>query len=146
MNALKEYLESIIDINYQKYDSYELYEFIATFDSVDKNVKLYVGDNNFKIVIDLECPLCNMEVFTEMNTFNEHSVMLKAYHNGSSVIISAFSYYNDIVSDIKDILDEIMSDDYEYIVSLIKVIDKNNKIDKVELFENVLNILNGEEK
>lgn len=146
MNALKEYLESIIDINYQKYDSYELYEFIATFDSVDKNVKLYVGDNNFKIVIDLECPLCNMEVFTEMNTFNEHIVMLKAYHNGSSVIISAFSYYNDIVSDIKDILDEIMSDDYEYIVSLIKVIDKNNKIDKVELFENVLNILNGEEK
>ena len=146
MNALKEYLESIIDINYQKYDSYELYEFIATFDSVDKNVKLYVGDNNFKIVIDLECPLCNMEVFAEMNTFNEHSVMLKAYHNGSSVIISAFSYYNDIVSDIKDILDEIMSDDYEYIVSLIKVIDKNNKIDKVELFENVLNILNGEEK
>ena len=146
MNALKEYLESIIDINYQKYDSYELYEFIATFDSVDKNVKLYVGDNNFKIVIDLECPLCNMEVFTEMNTFNEHSVMLKAYHNGSSVIISAFSYYNDIVSDIKDILDEIMSDDYGYIVSLIKVIDKNNKIDKVELFENVLNILNGEEK
>ena len=146
MNKLKEYLESIIDIKYQKLDGYELYEFIATFDSVDKNIKLFVGENNFKITLELECPLCNLEVFSEMNSFNESSVMFKAYHDGNNVVISSFSYYDDIVENIKDILDELMSDDYEMISSLIKVIDKNNKIDKVELLENVIDLLNEGKK
>ena len=142
MNELKIYLENIVDLKYKRLDNCDLYEFTATFGDYDKNIELYVGENNLKFLIELECPICNLDVFTSINLFNNNCELFKACHDGADVLIECVSFYSDIVSNVKDILDELMTDDYEYVIELIKTIDKNNKIDKVELFENVLSILN----
>ena len=142
MDELKEYLEKIVDFKYTKEENYDLFEFEATFEKNKKIIKLYRGNNSFKITFNLECPICNNDVFIAINSFNSNSDSFKAYHNGYDVIIECNSYYSDIVRNVAEVLDELMTDDYEYVVELLNVIDKNNRIDKAELLENVISILN----
>ncbi len=141
-DRLSKYLKSIVDYKYEKFEDYDLFKFEATFDEIKKEIKLYRGNESFKITTAFECPICNNDVFIAINSFNNASESFKAYHNGSDVIIECNSYYSDILMNVIEVLDELMTDDYEYIVELIKVIDKNNKIDKAELLENVISILN----
>ena len=146
IDELIKYLEEIVDVKCSKFANYDVIEFIATFNNIDKNVKLYVGNNSFKFEICLECPICNLEVFSSMNIFNKNCISFNAYHDSLNVMIECVSYYNDLVMNVKEVLDELMTDDYEYVCSLIDVIDKNNRIDKVELFENVISILSEDNK
>ena len=142
---LKEYLDSIIDYEYINKDDYEIIEFIASFNNHDRKVSLYLGKYSIKMSIILECPICNIDIFTVMNLLNQNSDYLKAYHNDDSLYIECQLIYGDILNVTKEILNSLVNSDYEYISLIIDTIDKVNKIDKVELVENVISMLSEDE-
>ena len=138
---LIEYLESIVDIKYEEKEGYLYVEFIVTFNDKDVILKLYKGNNNIKMYFSFECPICNSDVFMAMNEFNEKSDIYKAFHNGNDVIVEAFTYYKDDVETVRDMLDELLTDDYELVNNIINAIYKANSVDKFKVMEKIIDDL-----
>ena len=121
---LKEYLDDIIDYKYIDKGDYEMIEFIATFHNQDRNVLLYLGKYSIKMSIILECPICNIDIFTVMNLLNQNSDYLKAYHNDGNIYIECQMIYDDILKIVKEVFNSLINTDYEYISLIIDTIDK----------------------
>ena len=139
---IKNYLDSVISYSIIKNDNYDLLEFKLKFDKYEKNASLYIGNESLKLTIICECPICNMDVFIEMNEFNHNSDLFKAYHYDDNLYLECYMFYSNL-NDIKDIFNTLRYDDYEYILALLNVVDKVNKIDKAELLGDVMSILSG---
>ena len=80
-DRLSKYLKSIVDYNYEKFEDYDLFKFEATFDEIKKEIKLYRGNESFKITTAFECPICNNDVFIAINSFNRHIKFITKFLN-----------------------------------------------------------------
>jgi hypothetical protein len=138
---LIEYLKSIVDIKYENNNDYLHIEFKISFNDKLYDMKLYVGNNNIKMYFMLDCPICNQDIFIIMNEFNLKSDLFKAFHNNEYVVIEAFTYYNNSLITVKDMLDELLTDDYALINNLIDTIFEVNSVDKIKVFEKLIDNL-----